>query len=149
MRAVPIQNALVRMRSTYSRRMTAKIFVQFMTSSLDRPRFLESRCPDRGEVDLLELRLSVRERSHFVAIARAAQTLQREGAGRDEQNVGDVDRFAARHSGESGNLAGRRFHRDAQLSLRVLTFQVLEPALENFLRLGNEADLIAEFLRLF
>src|SRR5262245_23353289 len=148
MRAVPNQNALVRTRSTYSRRMTAKIFFQFITASLDGPRFLKSRCPDCGEIDFLELRLSVRERRHVVVIDRPAKKLPTVGARRERDDVGTVDRFAPGHSWESGNFIGGCLHRDTQLSLGVPPFEVLQIALKNFLGLGDETDLVAELFRL-
>src|SRR5678816_1062635 len=62
MRSVAIQNALVRMRSTYSRRMMAKVFFQFMRASFDRSRFFHAGRVHRFDVDLFEIRLLLRER---------------------------------------------------------------------------------------
>src|SRR5215471_11567110 len=150
MSAVPIQNALVRIRSTYSRRMTAKIFFQFMTTSLlDRSCFVHARRPDCGEIDFFELRLSIGKRRHVISIDGAAEKLAPVGARRERNDIGAIDRLAPGHTWKRVDLAQSRFQRDTQLPLRVHALQGFQITFEDLPGLGDEADLIAEFLCLF
>src|SRR5438093_9081507 len=92
-RKVPIQNAFVRTRSRYSRRMTAKIFFQLMVSSLDRTGFFDTRRSDCIEIDLLELRLLGGKAAQRMAVHRVAQELALVGPRRERDDISAVHRL--------------------------------------------------------
>src|SRR5215472_15961687 len=91
-RSVPIQNAFVRTFSTYSRRMTAKIFFQLIASSFDRTRLFEAGLLDGGDVDLFELRLLLGKGADLVALEGAPQELSAIGSRRERDHIGAVHR---------------------------------------------------------
>src|ERR1700682_1996337 len=102
MSSVPIQKALVRMRSKYSRRMTAKIFFQFIGTSFDNSRFFQSRGLDRGKIDLFELRLPIGERGDVVAVQRLAEKLPPVDVVCELHDETAVDGLARSKSGQGG-----------------------------------------------
>src|SRR5262249_37406531 len=142
------QNALVRTRSTYSRRMMANSFFQFIPASLDRARFFEPGVAHGVDVDLLELGLLLRERLDPMVIERAAEELApvRPGGERDDEVA--VDGLRARHARERGHVGERRVERDPEQILRVAALELLHRALEDLLRARHQADLVAELLGL-
>src|SRR5262249_35556981 len=140
-----------RTRSMYSRRMTAKIFFQLIAlpiPSLDRPRLFQPRLPDRGEVNLLELRLLLRERLHVVTLERSAQELAAVRAGRDRDDVVAAHSLHTRDAGKGPDLGLGGAHREPQEVSGELLLQVLQVPFEDLLRFRDETDLVAELLGL-
>src|SRR5215471_12622244 len=113
-RSVPIQNALVRTRSMYSRRTTAKIFFQLIAPSFDRPGLFEAGLPDGGQVNLFELRLLLREGLDVVLLERLAEKLPPVRARRERDHIGAIDRLDRSHSRKGSDLGLRRLHRHPQ-----------------------------------
>src|SRR6202171_5587099 len=148
MMRVASQNAFVRIRSVYSRRTTAKIFFQLMRSSLDDPRLREPGLLDSGQVDLLELGFAVGKGVHFVLVESGAEKTLSVGSRRQRDHVGSVDRAGGGDAGERGDFGRARAKRHPDLSFGMLALQFLEVALEDFLRLGHQTDLVAELFRL-
>src|SRR4029077_3542491 len=126
--SVAIQNALVRTRSTYSRRTTAKVFFQFMGASFDDAVF-DSGALDGVEVDLLELRFLLGERVDPVALQRALQELAAVGPGIQAHDERAVHGLYRGHAGQGADLLERGVHRDAQQVLRVAVLELLDRAL--------------------
>src|SRR6476659_8556743 len=147
--SVANQNALVRTRSRYSRRMTAKTFFQLTSSSLlDRPGFFDPGRADGIEVDLFEFRLLRREPREVVAIDRAPEELALRGAGSEGDEVPAVDRLRRRDPGQRRDFLGLRVHRDVEQVPREPALQVAERPLQDLLRARHQADLVAELLGL-
>src|SRR5512144_616792 len=97
MSRVAIQNARVRTRSTYSRRATAKVFFQFIALSLDHAVF-DAGVPDRFDVDLLELRVLLRERVDAIALEGPAEELSPVGARLEADHERAVQGRGGRHT---------------------------------------------------
>src|SRR5260370_41611059 len=136
------------MRSKYSRRMTAKIFSQFSGASFDSRRFCQSRGLDRGEIDLFELGLRIGERGHVVAVQSLAEKLPPVDVGRELYDENAVHGLARSHPGQGGHLFFGRRDREMNQALGELPLERLQLTIEDFFRLGHEADLVAELLRL-
>src|SRR5512135_3247516 len=147
MRRVAIQNALLRTRSTYSRRATAKVFLQFIGSSLDHAVF-DAGALDRVEVDLLELRLLLGERVDPEAVERPPQELAPVGARHEPDDEIAVQRLRRGDAGQAPHLLERGVERDAEQVLRVAPLEHLHGALEDLPGTRHEADFVAELLRL-
>src|SRR6266508_751458 len=143
-----IQNAFVRTRSRYSRRMTAKILVQLISSSLDGPGFFDAGLSNRVQVDLFELRVLRREALERVAIDRSAEELALIGPRKERNDVAAVHRLAGGDSGQSCDLSGRRFHGQVEKIARKSPLQLAQVSFQNLLRPGEQADLVAELFRL-
>src|SRR2546428_13456801 len=132
-RSVPIQKALVRTRSMYSRRMTAKIFFQLIATSLDRPGLFEPGLLDRAQVDLLELRLLLGERFDVVELEGAAEEFPPVGPRNERNHVGAVDRLDRGDAGKGRDLSLRGLHGEAQQIARKLFLQLLQVPLQDLL----------------
>src|SRR6185295_1881217 len=113
-RKVANQNAFVRTRSRYSRRMTAKTFFQLIVSSLDRPGFFDSGGSHGVEVDLLELRLLRREPEQVETVEGAPEELALLGPGGETNQVASVDGLRRSHSGQRRDLLGTRVARQLE-----------------------------------
>src|SRR5262245_11351069 len=148
MSAVPIQKPFVRTRSTYSRRMTAKIFLQLIGSSLDRAGLFHSRFFDGREIDLLELRLTLGEGLDLVPLEAAAQELAPVDTGLERHDELAVRRGRGAHTRQARDLGRGGAQREAKVASRALSLQLTEISLKDLLRLRHEDDLVAELLRL-
>src|SRR5689334_20045599 len=146
--SVENQKAFVRTRSTYSLRTMANVFFQFIVASRDRSGFFQARGADGVDVDLLELRLLLREGLDPMAVHRAPQELSPVGSRRERDDEGPVEGLRARDPGERRHVGERRVDREAQEILRVAALELLHRALEDLPGAGHQADLVAELLRL-
>src|SRR6266496_2108849 len=147
-RNVAIQNAFVRTRSRYSRRMTAKTFLQLIFSSLDRPGLFDPGGADGVEIDLLELGLLRREPQQLVSVEGPSQEFPEIGPRGQSDEITAVDGLGRGDPGQRRNLLWTRLNGQLEQVARESALQIPEIALEDLLRARHEADLVAEFLGL-
>src|SRR5262245_14961229 len=146
--SVAIQNALVRTRSTYSRRAMAKTFLKFIPASLHRPGLFHPCLADRVNVDLLEVRLLLRKGLDRVEVERALQEIALVDAGLERHNGLSVLGLRRGDAREGVDVGQAGVDRHAKESLGVAPLQILDRAFEDLFRAGHEDDLVAELLGL-